>query len=149
MFTLSFLWGQAHVDPVFSVSEFIIYYYNLVSLLILYRREQAAGTRAAKDVCSYGPSTGVTGYRKHLASQHIAEWVTTCDKAKIKIDAATVANDIAAFREEAGLNNSEPTAGPSRRQFSKEGFIDAILEWIVADDQVSDSPFSTVSYMSS
>ena len=44
--------------------EFIIYYYNLVSLLILYRREQAAGTRAAKDVCSYGQSTGVAGYQK-------------------------------------------------------------------------------------
>lgn len=41
--------------------------------------------QAAKDVCSYGPSTGVTRYWKHLAS--IAEWVTTCEKAKIKIDA--------------------------------------------------------------
>ena len=61
-----------------------------------------------------------------------------CDKAKIKIDAATVADNIAAFQQEAGLKDSGPTAGPSSdRQFSKETFVNAILEWIVADDQVS------------
>ena len=88
-----------------------------------------ASTQAAKDVCSYGPSTGVTGYQKHLAGQHIAEWVTTCDKAKIKIDAVTVADDIAAFWQEAGLEDSGPTAGPSSdRWFSKEAFVNAILE---------------------
>ena len=43
-----------------------------------------------------------------------------------------------AFRQEAGLEDSGPTAGPSSdRQFSKETFVNAILEWIVVDDRVS------------
>ena len=72
------------------------------------------------------------------ANTYIAEWVTTCDKAKIKIDTATVVDDIAAFWQEAGLEESGWTAGPSSdRQFSKETFVNAILEWIVVDDQVS------------
>ena len=55
-----------------------------------------------------------------------------------KIDAVTVADNIVAFRQEAGLEDSGLTAGPSSdRQFSKETFVNAILEWIVVDDQVS------------
>lgn len=47
-------------------------------------------------------------------------------------------DDIAAFWQEAGLEESGWTAGPSSdRQFSKETFVNAILEWIVVDDQVS------------
>ena len=29
----------------------------------------------------------------------------------------------------------------TRQKFSKEGFVDAIVEWIVSDDQVSQSIF--------
>ena len=51
---------------VLQVSSYILIILKL--LLILHRQEEAAGMRAAKDVCSYGPSTGVTRYWKHLAS---------------------------------------------------------------------------------
>ena len=61
-------------------------------------------------------------------------WVSICDKKGIKITASSVAKRVAAYREECG--QIQETDNTTRQKFSKEAFIDAIVEWMVADDQV-------------
>ena len=61
-------------------------------------------------------------------------WVSICDKKDIKITASSVAKHVAAYRAECGeIPDTDDTA---RQKFSNEAFVDAIVEWIVADDQV-------------
>ena len=61
-------------------------------------------------------------------------WVSICDKKGIKITASSVAKCVAAYREECG--QIPETDNTTHQKFSKEAFIDAIVEWMVADDQV-------------
>jgi hypothetical protein len=78
--------------------------------------------------------TGTSTLRKHLATEHTHDWITTCDEKKIEIKAAGhIYKLIVKYREE----NHDTGAGKTRLPFSREGFIDAIVEFIVADDQVN------------
>ena len=61
-------------------------------------------------------------------------WVSICDKEGIKITASSVAKRVAAYCEECG--QIPETDNTTHQKFSKEAFIDAIVEWMVADDQV-------------
>jgi len=67
-----------------------------------------------------------------LYSEHIAEWVTSCDDLNIKITAQAALPAVCEF-----CNEPEPTSLEGERQeYTKEGFVEAILEFIVGDDQV-------------
>lgn len=66
---------------------------------------------------------------------HIADWVQGCDKYNIKITAKAALSRVAEFR---AMQTAQPVQadGIPRIPFSKEGFLDALVEWIVSDDQV-------------
>ena len=66
---------------------------------------------------------------------HIADWVQGCDKYNIKITAMAALSRVAEFR---AMQAAQPVQadGTPRIPFSKEGFLDALVEWIVSDDQV-------------
>ena len=67
-----------------------------------------------------------------MYSEHIAEWVTGCDDLNIKIIAQAALPAVREFR-----NEPEPTSLEGERQeYTKEAFVEAILEFIVGDDQV-------------
>jgi hypothetical protein len=76
--------------------------------------------------------TSTSNLRKHLYSEHIEEWVTGCDDLKIKITAEAALPAVCKFRAE-----PEPTSLEAEHQeYTKEAFVEAILEFIVGDDQV-------------
>jgi hypothetical protein len=76
--------------------------------------------------------TSTSNLRKHLYSEHIEEWVTGCDDLKIKITAEAALPAVRKFRAE-----PEPTSLEAEHQeYTKEAFVEAILEFIVGDDQV-------------
>jgi hypothetical protein len=67
-----------------------------------------------------------------LYSEHIAEWVTGRDDLKIKITAQAALPAVHEFRDE-----PEPTSLEAEcQEYTKEAFVEAILEFIVGDDQV-------------
>ena len=59
------------------------------------RHKHASGNR--KNIHSFGLNTGTTTLRRHLVSEHIGDWVTSCDKLGIEITAETVAKEVTNF----------------------------------------------------
>ena len=98
------------------------------------RHKHASGNR--KNIHSFGLNTGTTTLHRHLVSEHIGDWVTSCDKLGIEITAETVAKEVANFRGESEQPEYGTNKKPERRNYSCEAFVDAILAWVVADDQV-------------
>jgi hypothetical protein len=77
-------------------------------------------------------TTGTGSLKKHLSGEHIEEWVTSCDDLGIKITAEGALPAVREFRVE-----PEPTSLEGKQQeYTKEEFLEAILEFIVGDDQV-------------
>jgi hypothetical protein len=76
--------------------------------------------------------TSTSGLRKHLFTEHIEEWSTSCKDLNISITAKAALEAILEF-------NNQPSQAPSnpdeRPEYSKEAFIEAIVEFIVGDDQ--------------
>ena len=70
--------------------------------------------------------------RKHLFTEHIDEWVPACQDLNIWISAAAAMPSVRKF-----LNEPEDTPLESEHpKYSKEAFVDALVEFIVGDDQV-------------
>ena len=105
-----------------------------VSASPISRHEHASGNR--KNIHSFGLNTGTTTLRRHLVLEHIGDWVTSCDKLGILITAETVAKEVKSFRGESEQSEFSAKKKPKCRNYSREGFVDAILAWVVADDQV-------------
>ena len=88
----------------------------------------------------FSKATGTTVLRNHLASEHVASWVDTCDKFKIPIKAQVAQKAVNDYRQKRGQpqapSNGSQVPPPPIREYSREAFVDAIVEWIVADDQV-------------
>ena len=81
---------------------------------------------------NFGTNTGISNARRHLYTYHMSEWVQSCDEQKITIHGAEAIREVRKFRK-----LPEPTPlEADRREFSKEGFVDAITEFIIGDDQV-------------
>jgi hypothetical protein len=88
-------------------------------------------------VQTYGPKTGTTVLRAHLCNEHMGHWVEGCDKFKIPINAKLFQGRVDEYRKQNGgsqARQEDPTL--PTRAYSREAFIDAIVEWIIADDQV-------------
>ena len=95
----------------------------------------------AHEVSVYSLSTGTGTLRHYFYTSHLEEWVDGCDRLKIKITATTALPFVKRYRDrtsqEGGADAENETCPKSRpRPYSSEGFIDALVEWIVADDQV-------------
>lgn len=70
--------------------------------------------------------------RKHLFADHIEKWITSCEKLNISITATAAVEAIRRFRKEPATTSLES----ERVQYSKEAFKDALVDFIVGDDQV-------------
>ncbi|KAK7041156.1 hypothetical protein R3P38DRAFT_2512241, partial [Favolaschia claudopus] len=81
-------------------------------------------------------STGVL--RKHIYTEHPDEWITGCARLNIQIIANEAQPAIQEYKRRQGHLSSNAEAAAQikgRRLFSHEAFVDAIVEFIVGDDQ--------------
>ncbi|KIK00294.1 hypothetical protein K443DRAFT_100729, partial [Laccaria amethystina LaAM-08-1] len=67
-------------------------------------------------------------------------WVDSCDEFKIPITAAKAQEPVASYRTSKGQHPSQSNPGvgdrpPDMPEYSYEAFVDAITEFIIADDQ--------------
>jgi len=130
---------------VFFASMFVA---GRVSYLIIisniFVRQEHTGNSHVK-VQPFKNTTGTTVLRAHLANEHIENWVETCDKFKISITAQVAQKAVNAYRQRRGQPQEASSRSegpvPHVREYSREAFVDAIVEWIVADDQVRSFPF--------
>lgn len=99
----------------------------------------------------FNKSTGTTVLRNHLASEHVSSWVNTCDKFNILITARVSQKAVSDYRQKRGQSHapsdSSQAPPPVIREYSRETFVDAIVEWIVADDQVCFSSFQVFNFI--
>ena len=81
--------------------------------------------------------TGTGTLRRHLFENHADLWISGCDTLHIPITAKEAQSTLTDYRNRQGQpsadNSKQPNLG---RKFSQEAFVDAIVEFIVADDQV-------------
>jgi hypothetical protein len=94
---------------------------------------------AGKSVIQYKAGSSSSTLRTHLLSQHAKEWIQTCDQQGITITALGAEEAVCDYRKCHGGTVPQFRAGKksqSRRPFTQEGFEDAIIDFIVADDQV-------------
>ncbi|KAJ7884388.1 hypothetical protein B0H14DRAFT_2564440 [Mycena olivaceomarginata] len=76
--------------------------------------------------------------RKHLYERHADEWISGCDQLGIPITAKDAQPAVEKFRQRYGQQSGTggTTSGAKgRRPFSHEAFVDALVEFIVGDDQ--------------
>ncbi|KAK0477710.1 hypothetical protein EDD18DRAFT_1114615 [Armillaria luteobubalina] len=86
----------------------------------------------------YSIKTGTTGLRYHLIKDHLRLWVAACDKMGVSVKGAGIR---AAERFRHKNSTAEFKEGPLPIDFavpdySHDAFVDAIVEWIITDDQV-------------
>jgi hypothetical protein len=84
-------------------------------------------------IANFGESTSTSTFRRHLTDHHVNDWVTCCARLKIKITAGAAKKALAALK----LGDQSSGTTEVRQPYSKEGFVDALVEFIIADDQVS------------
>ena len=89
-------------------------------------------------VKGFGMLTGTGVKCQHLVDCHINLWVSSCDQLKIWITAKSVQNVVCDYRTRQGQSDTQPslTNPVPHSPFSHEAFVNAILNFIVADDQV-------------
>ena len=97
---------------------------------LVYR--QAHNTNPSHHISDFGLTTSTSGLWKHLFTDHIEDWVASCDDLKIPITAAAAVEAVCKFRKEPATTSLES----ERPQYSKEAFIDAIVYFVVGDDLV-------------
>jgi hypothetical protein len=75
-------------------------------------------------------------------------WVEGCDQLKIPIKAKEAAKfvDTYCVRKHQKIGNTSNSEPGKRKPFSQEAFVDAIVEFIVGDDQVG---FSLLTFFKS
>jgi hypothetical protein len=83
-------------------------------------------------VADFSLTTGTSNLRKHLYNDHLEQWVSSCDSLGVKITAQAALPFVKKFRQEPADTPLESEHPP----YSKEAFVEAILEFIVGDDQV-------------
>lgn len=108
-----------------------------IDRLTVDRQKNAADPRSKPTTFSKSTSSGIL--RKHLYEHHLDVWVAGCDHLKISIKAKEAKPYVEDYRArtECRTAGSHPEPPEKRTQFSQEAFVDAIVEFIVGDDQVS------------
>ena len=109
----------------------------LINVYVLYRHHQTV--HEGYEVFKFSLETGTSSLRTHLFTHHLDIWVDGCDKFKIDITAQNAQGPVAAYRERKWQGGTLPE-GSGRPddlgEFSHEAFVDAITQFIIADDQV-------------
>lgn len=88
---------------------------------------------------TFSKGTGSSNLREHLVDSHRNEWVKSCLEQGITIKGKDGLAAKAAYEaEQLGgyLTNPSELSSGDRPQFSREAFVDSLVEWIAADDQV-------------
>jgi len=124
--------GTINADFSFSAGN-LCFILQFTELIMANRRMNA--TNPKHDVANFSESSSTGTLHTHLCSEHIDDWVSSCDSANITIKAKKSQAAIDEYRKSRG----QPTSGSNTlpKYFSKEAFVDAIVEFIIADDQVS------------
>ena len=139
-FTLFFsLKLRANVNIAYSAGMNILFSGN--SYPDKFPFSQQHETNPMIEVVSYSDTTSTTVLRKHLADNHLATWVQGCDQLNISISlSGKLKKDIEDYRRQTKSQGSPESTNEKsdqpRTQFSPEAFVDAIMEFIVANDQV-------------
>ncbi|KAJ3570662.1 hypothetical protein NP233_g4249 [Leucocoprinus birnbaumii] len=79
-----------------------------------------------------------TNLRKHLFDHHQTAWFTACDKLQVKVTAKFAQRAFAAWSAQALGVELEPEgmlAETAHFPFLPENFVNALVDWIVSDDQ--------------
>ncbi len=88
---------------------------------------------------TYQMSTGTTPLHHHLLREYLKLWVIACNRLNMLIK-GNGTKPAKQFRQANSMvtaaTSPETSASTFVPQFSQEAFIDAIIEWIIADDQV-------------
>ena len=85
----------------------------------------------AHQVASWSGS-GTDNLHKHFLNFYIDVWVPACDKAGVKITAKRATVRVEVWHHWQAVGSSE--GSEAVRNFGREAFVDAIVEWIVADN---------------
>jgi len=132
-----FLRKQRMVDIVHSASESLPYY--LIPKVLdahATSRSHEHSINEEHTVYAFSLETGTSTLRHHLFSHHLALWVEACDRFKIPITASSALPHVRAYRQSAGMAPPPSERPENVPKFSNKAFIDAIVEFIIADDQV-------------
>lgn len=117
--------------PVMQVS--MIQFKSYISEpLISNMHRQLHQTNPKHDISVFKLTTGISNLCKHLFSVHIDQWVTCCDDFKISITAKDALAAVHKFQDEPPDTSIES----EHPEYSKEGFIEALLEFVIGDDLV-------------
>ncbi|KAK0437727.1 uncharacterized protein EV420DRAFT_1487004 [Desarmillaria tabescens] len=95
---------------------------------------------AQKKSTSFGHSiTSTSNWQHHLLMKHLGLWVEACDRLKVKITADKAEGSVTAYWESKGQDSKQNSSLPSGFDkvpgFSLEAFIDALVAFIVSNDQ--------------
>ena len=119
---------------------------QLLIPLLLHRSCHAADS--SYEVQYYSKNTGTSILRRHLYTTHPSEWISACKSLHISIKSSAALNAVSEWDEtrfnvpkEEGLGSKDKGLPSEKVPFSQEAFVDAIIAWIVSDDQVSYSSF--------
>jgi hypothetical protein len=91
--------------------------------------------RQVAKVVRYGPRTSTGQWRTHLLAAHAAEWKAACEQMKLKIKSSRAQH---LLDNQNGLNGLEEDD-----IYTREDFVNALTEFVVADDQVGNQLFKT------
>ena len=131
--------------------QYVLIFLALYPTLILFIFRQKHVADASHSLQTFSLRTGTTTLRSHLCGEHLEPWVNACDKFKITIMVSKADHPVNEYRCHQSTMNVPGTGqtGSDRHEYSPEAFVDAILEFIVADDQVRKIRFriSIVTYM--
>lgn len=105
-------------------------WFSMSRMYLFSRKEYAANPK--HEIISYALGTGVTTVERHFIENHVTDWVTGCEDAKIRIPSSKGQAAARKFHRLPPATDLE-TARP---KFSKEAFVDALTEFVVGDDQV-------------
>jgi len=121
--------------PILPVSYLDLNYF------VSHDQRQQHTINSSVDEISFASTTGTSALRKHLTDYHISAWVEGCDKLEVLITAAAIKYQVTQYWLWQGSRQGQQTCSdsstPQPQAYSKEAFVDALVEWIVGDDQVS------------
>lgn len=83
-------------------------------------------------------------YRHHLAKHHLKPWIEACLALKIPLTSVAAKEALQEYHKQfpestrpSFTRAADAATDLSHQVFTKEAFVDALMIWIVADDQVS------------
>jgi hypothetical protein len=111
-----------------SACRYFFFFYAFFYLNIVFRAEN---DNNPANVFLYGDQTATGSLKYHLITTHLGEWISECDKLGITITGKQAGQAVAKYK---GLSVEQQTK--ARMPFSKDNFLDAVVDFIVVTNQV-------------